>query len=158
MGYVRGQKAIDWVSLGGEDNQIGYYFVSVQESRDLEGYSADGIFGLGFYMYDQDKRAYQNYIELLFNKNLIEKKMFSFYLGYSKKMYQDKLSQLLIGDYDQNLIETGEELIYFPVADAQYWAVEMTKFVINDNLTFDQPRKALMDTGTSLFMLPYQDF
>jgi hypothetical protein len=66
--------------------------VSVQESRDLEGYSADGIFGLGFYMYDQDKRAYQNYIELLLNKNLIEKKMFSFYLGYSKKMYQDKLS------------------------------------------------------------------
>ena len=89
---------------------------------------------------------------------MIQKKVFSFYLGYSKKLYQDRLSQLLIGDLDLNLIETGHELRYFPVTDNQYWAVNMTKFELNNNFTFEKPRRALIDTGTSLLILPMEDF
>mmetsp|Transcript_1356 Transcript_1356/g.146 ORF Transcript_1356/g.146 Transcript_1356/m.146 type:complete len:99 (+) Transcript_1356:768-1064(+) len=83
--------------------------------------------------------------------------MFAFYLNNNNydnnKNPYIKKSLLTIGGYDEDYIEPGNELEWFPVIDDKYWSIGISDIFLGDSMVGDTVN-GVIDTGTSLIVIP----
>jgi saccharopepsin len=84
----------------------------------------------------------------MIKQNLIEKPIFSFWLGRSS---EGEGGELTFGDIDEDKYEG--EIKYAPVIRKGYWEVELNDFALGDRKMGESARAAI-DTGTSLIAVP----
>jgi Eukaryotic aspartyl protease len=78
----------------------------------------------------------------------------SFFLSHS----QDS-SHFIFGGYDESLIKAGEEIQWYDLTGKNWWQVEIQDIIVeNESIYSDKTSKAIIDSGTSLITVPYEDF
>lgn len=111
----------------------------------------DGIFGLGY-----DTIAVERVVPPFYsmiNQKLIEKPLFSVYLG---RAANNEGGELLFGDINPDHFEG--EIKYAPVIRKGYWEVSFPYFKIGDKkFALDKSGRAAIDTGTSLIAGPTEE-
>lgn len=105
----------------------------------------DGILGLAFPTISVMKvpTVFQN----LYTQGVIEKNLFSFYLGKES----GEKGELLLGGIDENYY-TGD-IQYVPLTSDTYWEYKLDGLTV-DGVVYGAGDKAIMDSGTSLLTGP----
>jgi saccharopepsin len=105
----------------------------------------DGILGLGY-----DTISVNNIVPPFYNmvdQKLLDKPVFAFYLGDS-----DEGSTVTFGGIDKSHY-TGE-IEYIPLRRKAYWEVDINSIAFGDEVADLDDTGAILDTGTSLNVLP----
>lgn len=109
----------------------------------------DGILGLGYDTISVNKIVPPFYS--MVEQNLLDKKVFSFYLGGT-----DQESVATFGGIDES--HYSGELIKLPVRRKAYWEVEFEAITFGDATAELENTGAIVDTGTSLYASQLQKF
>lgn len=150
-GEVEGHAYKDSISFTDDFTVPNQVFLVVDSKKDLGGFVADGLFGLGHLRMDD----YPTFLENLFQQGLIQDQIFSFYLSNSPMSLGSSPSVLTIGGYDTSFF-VESSLKYVPVTDWSYWAVRLKGFKVgNKSVSLEEVRyQALIDSGTSHVLIP----
>ena len=113
--------------------------------------SFDGIIGLSFTYLSINKQG--NFIEMLFEQNRINKKLFSFYFNIN----DNKSSSLNIGNIDYNSF-IGK-INWNNVISENYWEINIDYIKYDNEMIINCENKinecsAIIDTGTSMIAAP----
>ena len=147
-GPVSGYQSIDNVVTGGitVNNQM---FAEVTDATGLGlAYKIgkfDGILGLAFPILSVN--SVPTVFENMFNQKVVDKNLFSFYLGKES----GAKGELLMGGIDENYY-TGE-MNYVPLKSATYWEITMDKLTVNGK-DYGTGNNAIVDSGTSILTGP----
>lgn len=180
-GSVSGTVVLDTVTISGLNVTNARFGVIEHESDRLQGFLADGIFGLGFQGLARISRP--TVFAALALQNASLENLFAFYL--TPEAYR-RGSELHIGGYDLSVIGPNASFHYTPVVklpefDAfMYWTIKMNSFVVlpsSRNASDSTPHTsaemfeavdtgnichpfcyAIVDTGTSLISIPARQF
>ena len=107
----------------------------------------DGILGLGY-----DTISVNHIVPPIYNminQNLIDEPVFAFYLSNTD---DDATSEAIFGGIDEAHFKG--ELIRLPVKRKAYWEVDLESITFGDNTAQLDDTGAILDTGTSLIVLP----
>ncbi|KAI9261047.1 aspartic peptidase domain-containing protein [Sporodiniella umbellata] len=151
-GSVEGVISQDTVAIGDIQIQNQGFAESISEPGDTFPQAEfDGIFGLGY-----DTIAIQQTVPPFYNmltQNLINQKMFSFWLGDVNKPSSDGTGgELTFGDMDTSRF-TGE-ISWAPVVRKGYWEVSLDGAFLGSTSVSGSIHSAAIDTGTSLIITP----
>ncbi|KAI5467995.1 aspartic peptidase domain-containing protein [Mariannaea sp. PMI_226] len=106
----------------------------------------DGILGLGYDTISVNKIVPPFY--QMINQKLLDEPVFAFYLGGS----EEDESEAVFGGVDSNHY-TGE-IEYIPLRRKAYWEVDLESIAFGDETAELENTGAILDTGTSLNVLP----
>lgn len=156
-GSVSGTVVVDTITLGHYKVDSVKFGVIDTETEKLQGFLADGIFGMGFEGLAQISRP--TLFTALASQNPEINNMFAFYL--TPDAYRAG-SELHIGGFDLSVVGPNASFHYTPVVklpefDAyMYWTVQMNHFSgRNSSTNLCSPFcYAIVDTGTSLISVP----
>lgn len=107
----------------------------------------DGILGLGY-----DTISVNHIVPPIYNiinQNLIDEPVFAFYLSSTD---DDAGSEVIFGGIDE--AHYKGKLIKLPVKRKAYWEVDLESITFGDNVAEMDDTGAILDTGTSLIVLP----
>lgn len=106
----------------------------------------DGILGLGYNTISVNRipPPFYNMID----QKLLDENVFAFRLGDS----EDDGGEAIFGGYDKDSFEG--KVTYVPVRRKGYWEVELESITFGDQLLELDNTGAVLDTGTSLLVLP----
>ncbi|CAG9309896.1 unnamed protein product [Blepharisma stoltei] len=158
QGVALGDIGYDKVSIGDTYtlSVLNQSFVTINQDQDFEALMADGILGLGF------KELSNNQSTLLDNlkhQGQIEEKIFSVYL--TDNWFQagpTEGSVVIFGGYDLKTYAKVDEIDYINVLEQTgYWAVLLDGIKINDDHLASTTFVGIVDTGSSLINVPYND-
>jgi len=147
-GPVSGYESIDVLSTGSlnVNNQV---FAEVTNAAGLGlAYKIgkfDGILGLAFPILSVNKVP--TVFENMFTQGVVEKNVFSFYLGKES----GENGELLLGGIDTSKY-TGD-MNFVPLSSATYWEYALDGLTV-DGVVYGAGDKAIMDSGTSLLTGP----
>lgn len=105
----------------------------------------DGILGLGYDTISVNKIVPPFYS--MIEQNLLDKPVFAFYLGST-----DQESEAIFGGIDESHYEG--KLIKLPVRRKAYWEVEFEAITFGEATAQLDNTGAIVDTGTSLYVIP----
>ncbi|EFY92500.1 aspartic proteinase precursor [Metarhizium acridum] len=105
----------------------------------------DGILGLGYDTLSVNKIVPPFY--QMIDQKLLDEPVFAFYLGS-----KEEGSEAVFGGIDKNHY-TGE-LEYLPLRRKAYWEVDINSIALGDEIAELDHTGAILDTGTSLNVLP----
>ncbi|KAF7727667.1 hypothetical protein EC973_007325 [Apophysomyces ossiformis] len=148
---VGGQDTLDLGGLKAKDQVIGLVDM---ETMDLaQDTYLDGIFGLGFpsLSYTGLKTPV---VEALRQQGVVDRSIVSFWLGRSKDAGR---GEVMFGA--SNPAHYEGELKYVPVSHQKYWQVDLTDVSLDGKSIMNGTGAgigAIMDTGTTLIVLPTQ--
>lgn len=109
----------------------------------------DGILGLAY-----DTISVNKIVPPVYNaikQDLLEKPLFSFYLGENSDGKGDD-SQATFGGFDESKFEG--DITWLPVRRKAYWEVKLEGLGLGDQFSELESHGAAIDTGTSLITLP----
>lgn len=106
----------------------------------------DGILGLGYDTISVNKIVPPFY--QMVNQKLLDEPVFAFYLGGS----EEDESEAVFGGIDKDHY-TGE-IEYIPLRRKAYWEVDLDAIIFGDESAELESTGAILDTGTSLNVLP----
>jgi len=107
----------------------------------------DGILGLGY-----DTISVNHIVPPIYNiinQGLIDEPVFAFYLSSAD---DEGDSEVVFGGVDEDHYKG--ELITLPVKRKAYWEVDLEAIIFGDNTAVLEDTGAILDTGTSLIVLP----
>ncbi|OMJ84768.1 hypothetical protein SteCoe_14021 [Stentor coeruleus] len=149
MGYIKGTLSTDVLSINGlkaEDMK----FILVSQSSDLDGLAADGLVGLAF---NSLSDGYPVFVEVLYEQNVIEKPVFSFYLGESSK----KDSFITFGGLEDEYTKGKTKQIIDIYTDYGFWLSIIYSVSFDSNDISNSAAWVILDTGTSAIYGPSSD-
>ncbi|KAF9273093.1 Vacuolar protease A [Mortierella alpina] len=148
--FVAGVMGQDRVTLGSLTVQHQDLSIVLEESRRFEQ-SVDGILGLSLGAISGYKTVFQNMVE----QGLVDRGIFAFYLG---KHYLAGGGEVIFGDVDYSRVAAGGSIVYTKVVDPTRWMVNLEDAIVEGRslrgLVGGGQLKALIDTGTTLLVLP----
>lgn len=153
-GFISGQVTYDQIYLSDELVVSGQKMLSVVYQKDFEGFSADGLVGMGVESFF-DSSDQTNFVRNLFKAGKISNQMFSFKLSQESVSSGSYYSELVIGGYDNSSF--AENITFFKVVNPQYWSIAMDQ-ASADGTVLASNEEALLDTGTSIIVIPYTAF
>ena len=152
-GSVMGYDTTDQICLN-PDSSIGngcmedFKFKSIVYQQDLEGLAGAGLIGLSP---QTEGEGAQLFVPSLYRQKAIKRNMFSMFIS------QDGTSKIQIGGYDLNKYAKGP-LRWYPIQSNSYWDLELGKIMLGDWELKSNAPTIMADTGTSLNMLPDDDY
>eukprot|EP00347_Sterkiella_histriomuscorum_P000579 403375303 len=153
-GSVWGYKSTDLLCLDSTNNQEtclnNFNFLAVFVASDLSGLQCDGIVGLSP---SNQFSGSDLFIDKLYQNNIISKKMFSLSLGGT-----DEKSKVIFGGYDLRYAKDNQNITWNKLIDTNYWSVRLNKAKIGDYVFMLDTNRAIIDSGTSYILMPYNDF
>lgn len=148
-GSVTGKYGTDVVTLAEDYTVEGQTFAQVDSTDGLgQVYlkaKFDGILGLAFPKISRNPGV-NTLVPNLKAKGVMEKAIFSFYLG------DEKDGELAIGGYDTDRMQG--DITWVDLAYPAYWLVEMQGVKFGDTVVSSGVTGGIMDTGTSLMYGP----
>jgi hypothetical protein len=127
-----------------------YKFKTVYNQKDLSGLGSSGIVGLSPTATD----GAQLFIPTLYEQGAIKKNMFAMFLNHLNGK-----SKIQIGGYDlKKYAAKGEELHWNKLTNNMYWGFEFSDAKAGDFQINPTTKQMMADTGTSLNMLPEEDY
>ena len=155
-GEIEGESHLENIRLG-QLEAVNQSFLLVYEVRDFQNHEFDGVCGLGFRPLEGGGISL---LENLKAQGKINKKMFSFFLHNEIKSHSDDenalKSELIIGGYDQRYIDG--KINYFKVTNKSHWTIDIAKSFVGDRILNKEPQQAIVDSGTSLILMPKREF
>lgn len=124
------------------------------KQRGLGGMHADGIVGLA--PATDSYAGADLFIPTLYKQGAIDSMLYSFAIRTN-----DDSSRIIIGDYDlEKFAAPDSELTWHPLINPenQHWMIELNSMKLGDYVFEADLNKALMDSGTSLTLLPNKMF
>ena len=92
------------------------------------------------------------FVEQLYNQGQIDQNLFAFAIG---KDFEK--SKVMIGGYDL-LNHSAGKLIWHDLLDLTYWKLPMSNVMYGDTEIKVSVKELIVDTGTSLTLIPTRDF
>ncbi|KAG0211678.1 hypothetical protein BGX28_007572 [Mortierella sp. GBA30] len=133
-------------------------------TNESEGFddTIDGIMGLAFGTLSTSIASTKTVFENMMAQNLVERGIFSFYLGKSNLQGG---GEVIFGGLDMSRVEPGHKITYTPVTRAKYWQINVSNVFVNgksilvgNNGNNGNGKRSdiagIMDTGTTLMVLP----
>lgn len=147
---VYGVAGKDTVHLGDNLKYEGQVIgVATSETMDFAmDDSLDGIFGLSFPSLSFTGQK-ESIVESMKKSGAISNAQVGVYLGRAR---DGGKGELIFGGSNPNHYEG--ELKYIPVTDPKYWQVSLNGLKIGDKEALSAPVSAIVDTGTTLIILP----
>ncbi|KAI8097384.1 aspartic peptidase domain-containing protein [Halteromyces radiatus] len=146
---VIGLTARDTVEVGDVKHANQIIGLAHTETEDFaRDQNLDGIFGLAFPSLSFTGQK-QSIVESMYEAGEIEQPIVGIYLG---RVRDGGKGEAKFGGVNQNHF-TGE-IKYLPVTQKKYWQVEFGGIEINGNTTTGGASQAIIDTGTTLTVLP----
>jgi hypothetical protein len=154
-GEIEGDIHLENVRLGKLEakNQS---FLLVYEVRDFQNHEFDGVCGLGFRPLEGGGLSL---LDNLKAQGKINQKVFSFFLHNEIQSHADEnslKSELIIGGFDQRYVDG--KINYFKVTNNSHWTIDLTKSFIGERILNKEPQQAIIDSGTSLILMPKREF
>ena len=128
---------------------LDYKFKSIVFQTDLNGLGGSGIIGLA--PSAQDYGA-QLFVPSLYKQGAIKKNMFSMFIDHL-----NGVSKIQMGGYDTKKYASGP-LNWYSITDPMYWQFDFSNAKMGDFELNPSTTKMMADTGTSLNMIPEEDF
>jgi len=150
-GSVSGVVVRDYISFAGFTINI-EFGLSNTLSSDFVSFPIDGIMGLGFPEISQQQAP--TIMQILVKDNLVQKNMFSIALSRASDGYSDGV--IHFGSIDPSYFE-GKMAFTRTITDLGYWEIPLDDACIDGEPFGFTGRSAIIDTGTSLMLLPQQD-
>ncbi|GAA5836042.1 hypothetical protein JCM11251_006632 [Rhodosporidiobolus azoricus] len=157
--YGKGQQTgylhQDTVTVGGYTVNDTIFAAATSLHSAFNSYPISGIFGLGFGSIASS--GYAPWFERLMNENLIDQQYFGIYFVRAHDSVPESPqgslpgAQLCVGCVDSTKY-TGE-ITWAPVVSDAFWAVD-TQFSINGSVVPSTRMRAVIDSGTTLIMVP----
>ena len=124
-------------------------FIATTNQQGLSGMTSDGIVGLAPVARGQGASLF---IEQLYLKGQIDQNLFAFAIG---KDFEK--SKVMIGGY--NLVAHSQgSIIWHDLFDTNYWTLPMSDVSYGGVPIPVKVDQLIVDTGTSLTLIPSQDF
>ena len=98
--------------------------------------------------------GFESIIDTLYDKKLIEKREFAFFLNKIPNTVNNA-SVLLIGGYDSRYMSSEPQ---YTKIDSDKWSVNVQKIILDNSPPIVTGISALIDTGTSLLVFPTHEF
>lgn len=155
-GFISGFPVYDQILINGKLFITKHKFINVIFQKDFDGFSADGLCGLGLDGFI-DRDTENNLIRNLFLGGQIDNQMFSFKLLRESHSNDDVTSEMVIGGYDNDSF-IGNMSFYDVSSNQNYWAIDLEKVFFNGGLIKNSVSQALIDTGTSILIIPTSEF
>lgn len=151
-GAVSGSVINDIISFSGFDTRADFGLADSAGST-FSSFPIDGIMGLS--AKDVSGTEFPGIITTLYNQSLIEKKLFGVNLGRSSDNGDE--GSITFGGVDSE--KYSGDIHYTPVLDESVlWNINLTStFMGPYQVDFGGPRSAIVDTGTTLLVLPPSD-
>ena len=108
----------------------------------------DGIIGLAPVPYDKNSELL---FDLLKEQGVIEDRVFSFLVGAKKQR-----SVFTIGGYNESYAKTN--LTWHNINQEKHWSLNLMGAEMNNESLLITVRDVIIDTGTSLLLMPSFDF
>lgn len=150
-GSVRGVVAQDYLSFAGFRVKAKFGLANAL-SPDFYNFPIDGIMGLGFPEISQMEVS--TVIEVLAQEKLIDNTLFSIALSRARDQLNDGV--IHFGRIDNSYF-TGKMVFSETIVDMGYWEIPMDDVGIDGTFFNFANRTAIIDTGTSLLLLPPDD-
>mmetsp|Transcript_3440 Transcript_3440/g.2903 ORF Transcript_3440/g.2903 Transcript_3440/m.2903 type:complete len:252 (-) Transcript_3440:640-1395(-) len=153
-GSISGDIVRGKVSLGinQEETIISYKMLEVTSAYlpGLEGSKWDGILGL----LPSAISGSELFVTELFKSGIIEENSFGVYLSGTSSG-----SQITFGGYDKTIVSSVDSFTFIPINKEYQWSVNL-KHSKYGNSTFggEQATSAILDSGTSLILMPDEMF
>uniref|UniRef100_A0A672V4E4 pepsin A n=1 Tax=Strigops habroptila TaxID=2489341 RepID=A0A672V4E4_STRHB len=110
----------------------------------------DGILGLAYPSISSSGAT--PVFDNMMKEDLVSRDLFSVYLSKD----EEKGSFVLFGAIDYDYVSNG--ISWIPVSDETYWQITMDRVSIDDEaVACSDSCQAIVDTGTSLLAMPYED-
>ena len=126
-----------------------YKFKSIVHQEDLDGLAGSGIVGLSP---SAAGMGAQLFVPSLYEQGAIKRNMFSMYIDHLGKS-----SKILIGGYDLKKYASSD-LKWYNIASPLFWEFTFNSPRMGDFELKTETTQMMADTGTSLNMLPEDDF
>ncbi|CAO3672336.1 unnamed protein product [Rhizopus stolonifer] len=150
-GSVQGIISQDTIIVGGIqiDNQ-GFAESTVEPRETFMQAKFDGIFGLGY-----DTIAIKQTVPPFYNmvdRNLIEQKLFSFWIGDINDQGNESGGEIIFGGIDES--RYIGDVVWSPVIRKGYWEVGVDSVIFDGQPIEIDVHSAAIDTGASLIIAP----
>ncbi|CAD8126413.1 unnamed protein product [Paramecium sonneborni] len=149
QGEIKGNKAYDQLQIS-NFTVSNFQFLIVNSQSSLDNLRAGGICGLGL----QEQFGFNSLINILYDQHLIEKRIFTFFLS-SIPEHINNSSALFIGGYDTRYMSS--DIQYVKLDKSDQWSVKLKNISMNNKVLINDV-SALIDTGTSLIVIPTRQF
>jgi|TARA_B110000285_G_scaffold218030_1_gene267045 hypothetical protein len=77
---------------------------------------------------------------------------------FSMFIDQNDISKIQLGGYDLKKYASGDKINWYPIVSKNFWALDFGNVKIGDYQFQPSVKTVMADTGTSLNMIPDQDF
>ncbi|XP_017101704.2 cathepsin D [Drosophila bipectinata] len=124
----------------------------IQQNFEFNSVTFDGLVGLGLGVL-----AWKNttpFLRLLCSQNLVEKCMFSVYLQQSSTN-ESKGGEIIFGGFDKSRFKGN--LHFVPITNSNYWKLKISQVSVKSKHICGE-MDALLDTGTSLILMPQKTY
>ena len=127
--------------------------VMVVDQEGLSGLAADGIIGLGPVVGEDEGWANPElFIDVAFEQNKIDEKIFSLLIGAGQK------EQILtLGGYDLERYAKSD-LVWHDSYSSEYWSVKLNGFKFGESDIEVSHEEVIVDSGTSYLIMPPTNF
>ena len=149
-GSVNGYLAFDHISINPNISVLNQTFILSYNIVDMKNFIADGICGLGL------SSKYPSLLDNLKSQGIIENQFFSLYLDNNPEAYADSFSELIINGIDSSYYKGS--FMYLPLSNNHSWSINLENVELNGNNIPITASTALIDSGSSLIIVPQSDF
>ncbi|CAD8209645.1 unnamed protein product [Paramecium pentaurelia] len=150
QGEIGGNKAFDQLQISNNMTIKNFQFLIVNSQSNIDNLRADGICGLGL----QEQFGFNSLINMLYDQHLIEKRVFTFFLNSIPEQINNS-SVLFLGGYDTRYMSSDVQYVKLDKSDS--WSVKLNNIQMNNKVLINDV-SALIDTGTSLIVIPTHQF
>ncbi|CAG9325692.1 unnamed protein product [Blepharisma stoltei] len=159
QGYARGKVSFETIGIGdGYPTSVkNQSFLLVSAEKDMDGFEADGILGLGF---DRAEDGAKTIMSTLKEQGKIKNATFAIFLNDNNfKDFEAKpLSNMIIDGYDLAKYSTEKQFTYINlIQDRGHWEIPCESVAIGKYKLTKKAASAIVDTGTSLIIGPASD-
>ncbi|KAL4452927.1 hypothetical protein ABPG74_002492 [Tetrahymena malaccensis] len=151
---VQGKIGKVTVKLGDGTTILNQPFLYVTQGQGIIAGKEDGIFGLGTFDIYNKQNKYQNWVNILYNNQIISQNQFSFYLDSTQVNSQSSKSVIMLGSLDKKYLQENAEINTFPVTQKVQWTIASTEVSYGNSVISSSNIDVLIDSGSSSMSLP----
>ena len=157
IGNLSGYLVNDTLSFDNSNKITGYQFLIVN-STNFSSIPGDIKFdgGISLTQTAANQKNSPCFIDLLFEQNIINNKIFSLYLTTDFNG-NDTYSKLIIGGYDPNFM-IGNYILYMQIINQTHWGVYLNTCFISNYSFRTQANSTIFDISSPLIQLPTSDY